>query len=236
MNNRIRSIVFNVFTLVITLIFILTVGINAFAVESTNKHDIEFDYPNMIYLDSVNHFYPNMIYLDSVNHFFKDKNMIIPITTLENSNEFKIDNCAISYRNMIPKIYRDDERHWLGAKVACAYGLYNYNLNIGDRNLDPILRIQIEGESEICMLDDHCMKKIDQIIEGKIALQSKPSTPITPPKQNSIIPPQKTPQQEEQELVSFCVHYLYAVDQPQSCENLSADVKQKVQIEAEKRQ
>ena len=37
--------------------------------------------------------------------------------------------------------------------MACVYGLYNYNVDIGNKNLDPILRIQIEEKLKyVCLM------------------------------------------------------------------------------------
>jgi hypothetical protein len=60
---------------------------------------------------------------------------------------------------MIPKIYQDDESYWEGSVVACAYGMYNYNVNIGDKNNDIFDVQMIEIEASGCMINDHCMKK-----------------------------------------------------------------------------
>lgn len=234
MNNIQKSIIFSGFTIIITSIILLTIGNYIFALEyskyTNNKYGIEFDYPKIIYLDSINPSFEQ-----------RDNNIIIPIATkFKDSNQLKITSCAQKYHNMIPKIYRDDESYWEGSNVVCAYGLYNYNVNIGDKNLDPILRIQIEGEAEICMLDDHCMKKINQIIKGNIALPFTPSTPtfkdssptISPPREE--IPKKLSPQQEEQQLVDLCAQYLYDKRQSPLCQDLTPELKEKVQLETQK--
>jgi len=160
------------FAMTITSIILLTIGNHVFAIAYTkytnNKYGIGFDFPKMIYLDFIN---PSFEQRDNI--------IIIPVAAkFKDSNQYKINSCAQSYHNMIPKIHRDDESYWEGSIVACTYGLYNYNVNIGDTyNVDPLLRIQIEGGAELCMLDDHCMKKINNIIKGKIALHSESSTP-----------------------------------------------------------
>ena len=116
--------------------------------------------------------------------------MIIPIVEeFKDSNQIIINNCFQSYHNMIPKIHRDDESYREGSFVACTYGLYNYNVNIGNKNLDPVIRIQVEGEAEICMFEDHCMKKINQIIKGKIALPQS-STPTVKDSRQSVPSPE----------------------------------------------
>ena len=153
-------------TIVITSVFMITLGKNVFAIEYTkyinNKYETDLDYSNAIYLNSIH---------NSIDQ--RDNGMIVLVgANFKESNQHKINSCAQSYHNQIPKIYRDDESYWEGSLVACTYGLYNYNVNIGNKNMDPILRIQIEGEAEICMLDDHCIKKIKNIIKGEIALQS----------------------------------------------------------------
>jgi hypothetical protein len=230
--NKVQKFVLIGFTMVITSIILLTIGNYASAIEYSNymnnKYGIKFDYPNVIYLDSIS--------LST-----KDNNIIIPITAeFKNSNQYKINSCAQSYHNMIPKIHRDDESYWEGSIVVCTYGLYNYNANIGNKNMDPFLQIQIEGEAQLCMLDDHCMKKINQIIKGKIALPSTPSTPTLKDSSRNISPPQTeiprkfSPQEEEQQLVDLCAQVLLDKRQSPLCQDLTPDVKQKVQIEAQK--
>ena len=283
-----QLIVLTGFTISIVTILLITLGNNVFAIEyakyTNNIYGIEFDYPKKIYLDSINPSFEQ-----------RDNYIIIPVGgNFKDSNQLKINSCAQSYHNKIPKIYRDDESYWEGSIVVCAYGLYNYNVNIGDKNLDPLLRIQIEGESEICMLDDHCMKKINQIIKGKIALQTQTLTPTLEGSRQSVPSPEileyekerkeaqkgtileKLNEQpytrqpytttdrdkkgfidrdddkekendeskpkvnlttEEQELIKSCALYFYAIDlQPQNCKDLKPELKQQVQIEAEKRQ
>jgi hypothetical protein len=103
---------------------------------------------------------------------------------------------------------------------------------------DPLLRIQIVGEAEICMLDDHCMKKINQLIKGKIPLPFTPSTPTDSSPNTSSpqteIPRKFSPQEEEQQLVDLCAQVLYDKRQSPLCQDLTPDVKQKVQIEVQK--
>ena len=224
-----KSVTLTGLTIAITSVFMIILGNNVFAIEyskyTNNKYGIEFNDPHIINLHLIK---PS---IEQRNNY-----LIISISaTFKDSNQAKINSCAQNYHNKIPKIYREDESYWEGSNVACAYGLYNYNVNIGDKNLDPILRIQIEGEAEICMLDDHCMKKINQVIKGKISLQSEPSTPKLKDSHQNI-PAKKSPQEEEQELIKFCAKYIHAVDQPQSCEDLAPELKQKVQTEAQKLQ
>ena len=152
-------------TIAMVSIFMITLGNDAFAIEYSkylnNKYGIKFDYPNIVYL----------YWIDPSNEK-RYNNIIIPVgANFKDPNNVKISICAQSYHKMIPKIYQDDKSYWEGSVVACTYGLYNYKVNIGEKNLDPLLRIQIEGEAQICMFDDHCMKKINNIIKGKIALE-----------------------------------------------------------------
>ena len=216
-------------TIVITSVFMITLGNNVFALDyskyTNNKYGTYADNSNVIFLNWINR---------SIDQ--RDEGMIIPVgANFKDSNQAKINSCAQSYHNKIPKIYRDDESYREGSYVACSYGLYNYNVNIGNKELDPILRIQIEGEAEICMLDDHCMKKINQIIKGKIALPQ--SSNPTLKDSSSNIPPKPSPEEEEQKLFDFCVRFFYAVNQHHiSCEDLKPELKQKIQIEAQKKQ
>ena len=153
-----QSVTFTGLTIIITVL--ITLGSNVFAIEYTNNnYKIESEYLNIVYLDWIN---PSN----------EGNSMIIPVGgNFKDSNQVKIQVCAQSYHNMIPKIYRDDESYWEGSNVACAYGMYNYNINIGDKKMDPLKRSQIELEVTQCMFDDHCMKKINNIIKGKIALE-----------------------------------------------------------------
>jgi hypothetical protein len=168
------------------------------------------------------------------NHVFAidfPKSLIIPVKgEFKDSNQAKLNYCAQSYMLLVPKIYQDDEDQWDGAIIACAYGMYNYNVNIGDTyKVNRFDRQMIEIETEKCMLDNHCMNKINQIIKGKIALKSGISIPKESQKN---IPKKVSPEQEEQRLIRFCAQYYYAIDRPQDCENLKPEVKQKIELEA----
>ena len=225
-----KSVTLTGFTIAITSLFMIILGNNVFAIEyskyTNNKSGTDVDFSNVIFLNWINR---------STDQ--REDGMITPVAAkFKDTNQLKINSCAQSYHNKIPKIYRDDESYWEGSIVVCAYGLYNYNVNMGDKySGDPLLRIQIQGEAEICMLDDHCMKKINNIIKGKIALQPQPSTPTLEDSRPSI-PPKPSPQEEEQQLIKFCAKYIHAIDQPQSCKDLTPELKQKVQTEAQKLQ
>ena len=160
-----KSVTFTGLTIIITVLF--TLGSNVFAIEYTNNnYKIESEYLNIVYLDWIN---PSN----------EGNSMIIPVGgNFKDSNQQKLSSCAQSYMTMIPKIHRDDESYWDGSIVACAYGMYNYNINIGDKyNVDRFDVQMIEIEAEGCMIDEHCMKKINNIIKGKIPLQSQFSSP-----------------------------------------------------------
>src|SRR5687768_11515344 len=94
-----KSVMLTGLTIAITTVLMMTLGNNVFAIEyskyTNNKYGIEFDYPKIISLDSIN---PS---IEQRNNY-----LIIPIAAkFKDSNQAKINSCAQSYHNMIPKIY-----------------------------------------------------------------------------------------------------------------------------------
>ena len=227
-----------VLIIAITTIFLITLGNNVFASEyskyTNNKYGIEFDYPEILFLDSINPSFEG-----------RDNHIIIPVAAkFKDSNQVKIQVCVQSYHNMIFKIFRDDESYWEGSNVACVYGMYNYNINIGDKKMDPLKRSQIELEVTQCMFDDHCMKKINNIIKGKIALQYEfPGSKLSPEVlkyEKERIEAQKDNNQkaltveEEQWYIEFCAkRVFYSNYLPSFCEDKS-QLKEKIEIEVQK--
>ena len=159
--DKVKNLIFILgFTIIFFSLFVILLRNNILALGYMyTKYETEKEYSNLILPSWIDPSFDQRDYL------------IIPINKkLKESNQYKIQGCFNSYHNTIPKIHGDDESYREGSYVACTYGLYNYNVNIGNKNLDPFLRIQIEGGAELCMLDDHCMKKINKIMEGKIPL------------------------------------------------------------------
>ena len=93
------------------------------------------------------------------------------------------------------------------------------------------------------MLDDHCMKKINQIIKGKIPLPQTDisnlnKSPQSIPKSSVEEPPQnissKQSAEEEKFLINMCAPMVLLGMQIPDCENLSPVAKKQVQVEAQK--
>ncbi|MFB5600739.1 MAG: hypothetical protein ACE5SW_11000 [Nitrososphaeraceae archaeon] len=111
------------------------------------------------------------------NHFinslkFIDSNTNTKLETVSKGNsKGQLLDCADNYVNPLPRIYKEDETYKAAAVIACAYGFYNYNLNVGDiKNVDPFTRNEIALEAAQCSLEPSCNKKLKKIIEGKIPL------------------------------------------------------------------
>ena len=68
-----------------------------------------------------------------------------------------------------PRIYQDNENLNIRILFVCAFGLYNYNINIAFVD-NLIVHKKIIAETKECLSHFYCQKQLAKIVSGKMPI------------------------------------------------------------------